>query len=212
MNELVGRLASISGIVGVIMFGSGARGEADEYSDIDLLVLFRDRASLREGWDRVFVETGSTSMGVHAIPETLDEFQGGSPVFVERVEEEGRVLFARGPFWPAGARPPGKPFLIISYDLRPLSQPDKMKVLYRLYEGKGSGAVESGGGMKIGSGCVLMPLDQGKELKGYLESAGAKVRTISVLLEEEHPQSRLGGPAAAGPRNRTWRSDATARG
>ncbi len=42
LSRLVDAIAQIDGVLGIILFGSAARGDRDEYSYYDLLVLFRD--------------------------------------------------------------------------------------------------------------------------------------------------------------------------
>ena len=74
LPELVGAIKTVEGVVGIILFGSAARGEADEGSDIDLLVLFEDEDKMRRNeWEvtrrippKTFVQT------ICACPSTLD--------------------------------------------------------------------------------------------------------------------------------------------
>jgi predicted nucleotidyltransferase len=40
LDRLVGATAAVKGVVAVILFGSRAKGDYDEYSDYDLLVIF----------------------------------------------------------------------------------------------------------------------------------------------------------------------------
>ncbi|HYR04375.1 MAG TPA: nucleotidyltransferase domain-containing protein [Nitrososphaerales archaeon] len=184
MNELVDRMAPIPGLVGILLFGSVARGEADEYSDYDLLVLFKDRASMRDGWDAVFAATGPMNLNIHAIPETMDEFSRANPVFLRELEKDGRVLFSREPFATRISSQLARPFSVVSYDLSSLSYKEKMRVLYRLYRAGRGGIVEGNGGVKLGSGCVLVPRDAGREIVDMARSSGAKATKIDVLLEE----------------------------
>ena len=48
IKELISKIGKIKGVLAVIMFGSYARGEFDEGSDVDL-VLFLDDETLRLG-------------------------------------------------------------------------------------------------------------------------------------------------------------------
>jgi predicted nucleotidyltransferase len=183
LNELVDGMAQIPGLVGVLLFGSVARGEADEYSDYDLLILFKDRASLWNGWDAVFAATGSTNLNIHAIPETLDELRRGNPAFLRELEKHGKVLYSREPFATGFRSPLARPFSIVSYDLSPLSYREKMRILYRLYEGGGGGLVARSGRTKLARGCVLVPRDAGQEILSLARSSGAKASKIDVLVE-----------------------------
>lgn len=184
LSELVDRVSPTPGVVAIVLFGSVARGEADEYSDLDLLILFKDRASLWDGWNSLFKEIGSMNLNIHAIPETLDEFKGANPVFLEELEKHGKVLYSRLPFTLTVGSPLRRPFSIISYDLRSLSSKEKMRILYRLYESGGGGDVGRSGGIKLGSGCILVPHGESSGLVNFIESRGAEAFKIDVLLEE----------------------------
>ncbi len=79
----------------VIVFGSWARGQADEYSDLDLVVVMEtDKRFIRrlDDWDFPL------RMGVDALVYTPEEFEamrrrGNS--FIERILSEGVTLHAR---------------------------------------------------------------------------------------------------------------------
>jgi len=180
-------MAPIQGVVGIVLFGSLARGDADEYSDIDLLILFEDRASMKKGWDEVFRATGPMRLNINAIPETLDELANANPIFLRELEKDGKILYSRDPFRTAMRSPATREFSIVSYRLSSLSYPEKMRVLYRLYKGKGGGMVGNSGGMKLGPGLVLVPMDARREVVDLLGSRGAKCRSIDVLVEEKDP-------------------------
>ena len=94
MNDLVDRIAPIDGVIAIILFGSVAKGLADEYSDVDVLILFRDKKTLWKGWDSVFDAIGPMKLDIHAIPETLEEFRNANPVFFDEVNKNGIVLYS----------------------------------------------------------------------------------------------------------------------
>jgi predicted nucleotidyltransferase len=191
LNELVDRLAPIPGVVGILLFGSVAKGEADEYSDYDVLILFKDRASLRREWDSVFTETASMNLNVHAVPETMDELEKANPVFLKELEKHAKVLYARSPFSTRFGSRLTRECSVVSYDLSPLTYREKMRVLYRLYEGGGGGVVGKSGGMKLSSGCVLVPRGWANEVVHLLKSSGADALRLDVLLEEGEAEAKL---------------------
>ncbi|MEM4523385.1 MAG: nucleotidyltransferase domain-containing protein, partial [Nitrososphaeria archaeon] len=45
LNNLVETISSIKEVLAIILFGSIARGDYDEYSDYDILVIFKDKES-----------------------------------------------------------------------------------------------------------------------------------------------------------------------
>jgi len=115
-RSIAKRLQDIDGVDGVCLFGSLARGEPDEWSDIDLLVVAREEelrpttllAALPEPLKRERL-----SFVCYSSEELLDLFKAGSS-FIDHLRHEGKVLFDRsgvlrhvlsGPFEPqAGVR------------------------------------------------------------------------------------------------------------
>lgn len=190
LDELTDRVAPIPGVVGIILFGSVARGGADEYSDYDVLILFKDGASMKSGWDAVFGAIGPMNLNIHAVPETLEELGRANPVFLREVEEHGRVLYAREALAARIGHLLLKPFAIVSYDLSSLPYRGKMRVLYRLYERGEGGLVGESGGTKLGGGCVLVPREAGREIVDLMLSSGAKASRTDVFVEEHERQQR----------------------
>ena len=81
----------------VILFGSSARGDADQYSDIDLVVIKRT--------DKRFVERLVEAARYLDLPVSVDLFvytpeefevmaENANP-FIERVRSEGRIIYER---------------------------------------------------------------------------------------------------------------------
>lgn len=169
----------------MILFGSVARGDSDEYSDYDVLVLFEDGETLHAGWDLLFERVGELTLSIQAVPETIDEFKGANPVFVDELEKHGKVLFARWPFELRLGSPWKGRFSLISYDLSALAPKDKMRVLYHMYEEGGDGQVARGGGFKLSSGCVLLPEGEGSSLAKFLEVNGVKTFRLNILLDKK---------------------------
>jgi predicted nucleotidyltransferase/HEPN domain-containing protein len=91
----------------IILFGSLARGDGDEFSDVDLLVVMdteRDAKSLSEEMSRYL---DSLARDKHVIVRTPREFcrQGDIPgTLAFSAEKEGRVLFEK-PGWRSRHKP-----------------------------------------------------------------------------------------------------------
>jgi len=73
LSEIVDVVSKVQGVVGIFLFGSLARGDFDEYSDYDLLVVFEDKVLMWRSWDELFrvVEFCCFSVvvcGVRALP------------------------------------------------------------------------------------------------------------------------------------------------
>jgi len=97
LKRVVEVLSKFDGVVGIILFGSYARGDYDEYSDYDLLVIFEDKTSMWNSWKDLFRAVGNLKMNLHVIPETMEEFKRANPSFQEELIKHGRVLYAKLP-------------------------------------------------------------------------------------------------------------------
>lgn len=83
----------------VIVFGSWARGDTDEFSDLDLVIIKRTE----ERFVRRAVEAGGyinwpTSVDVFVYtPEEFQTMREQDNPFIERVLAEGRVIYEKRP-------------------------------------------------------------------------------------------------------------------
>jgi predicted nucleotidyltransferase len=92
---LVDAISPLEGVLAIILFGSRARGTGDEYSDYDLLVIFRDKSSMWGAWKELFRRVGELRLHAHVIPKSLDEFLGTEPTLLSEIRSHGRVLFLK---------------------------------------------------------------------------------------------------------------------
>jgi predicted nucleotidyltransferase len=109
LAEIVNRISRFDKVVGVILFGSRARGEYDEFSDYDLIVLFPSREEMWKTWDSLFEETSRMKMNLHVIPQTIDELRSANPAFLEELYVHSRLLYAKYPFEAFIKSPQGNP-------------------------------------------------------------------------------------------------------
>ncbi|WP_447974268.1 nucleotidyltransferase domain-containing protein [Nitrospira sp. Kam-Ns4a] len=81
----------------VYLFGSTARGEADELSDLDVVVIKRTATPflerLREVVKLLPIELGAVDVLVYT-PEEFTSMQREGNAFAELIVEEGRVIYA----------------------------------------------------------------------------------------------------------------------
>lgn len=185
LKRVVDVLSKFEGVVGVFLFGSYARGDYDEYSDYDLLVLFEDKSSMWRSWDDLFRAVGDFKMNLHVIPETLEEFKNANPVFVEELIKFGKVLFAKFPMEVFLKPLRLKPYYLIFYDMVGLSYKDKMRVFYFLYRRRGGGLVAKSCGVKLNEGSILVPINMAEEILKALNDLGVKTRKLEIFLSND---------------------------
>jgi len=186
LKGIVDVISRFEGVVGVLLFGSVVRGDYDEYSDYDLLVIFEDKPSMWQCWDDLFMAVGGLGMNLHVIPETLEEFKNANPVFLEELFKYGKVLFARLPL-EVFLRPVKlRPFCLFFYDMTGLSYKDKMRALYFLYRKGGGGAVAKAGGTKLSESCILVPSNAAEEIIDGLSDFKVETRKLEIYVSEEY--------------------------
>jgi predicted nucleotidyltransferase len=109
LDQVLGLLEADPVVGGVALIGSLGRGEADHWSDIDLLVLMGDRALARfmdEPAASLWAHADLLSDGRHSSPAGATHLRSGLPLRVDlhihpeartRWPADGRVVFQRRP-------------------------------------------------------------------------------------------------------------------
>jgi predicted nucleotidyltransferase len=181
LAEIVNRISRFDKVVGVILFGSRARGEYDEFSDYDLIVLFPSREEMWKTWDSLFEETSRMKMNLHVIPQTIDELREANPAFLEELYAHSKLLYAKYPFEAFIRRLELKEYTIISYDMSRLKYNQKMRIEYKLFE---KGTLKNLGGRRIGKGVIILPSSNDRFVRKMLEDEGAKVQKLTIFMED----------------------------
>ena len=82
----------------IYLFGSWARGEEDELSDVDLVLIKRTRASffnrIRAVQKLLPADLGAVDALVYT-PSEFDRMREQGNAFIETLLEEGRLIYAR---------------------------------------------------------------------------------------------------------------------
>jgi predicted nucleotidyltransferase len=192
LNEIVNVVSKTQGVIGILLFGSLARGDYDEYSDYDLLVLFENKALMWRSWDELFQAVGGLKLNLHVIPETLEELKSANSVFLNELFRHGKVLFARLPLEVSLQPVKLEPFCLINYDMSGLSYRDKMRVTYFLYRKSGVGAIAKMRGIKFSEGCVLIPSSAADEITAMLNSFNVETKKLEIYASENSLEAWLG--------------------
>lgn len=170
IEEVARRIADTQGVIGVALFGSYARGDFDEGSDVDLLVVFRSRDELDRGMRRIHEVTARVDLFFQVVSMTSDEFSR-SPL-LDSVLREGRFYFGEERMRKLAR--PRKPYALITYSTANLSPKERALTAQRL-EGRRSGRyryegfIQQLGGYKVGRGVAMIPAGELRGLADFLD-------------------------------------------
>jgi predicted nucleotidyltransferase len=188
LDKLVRAIVAVRGVVAVILFGSRARGDYDEYSDYDLLVIFENEGVMWENRRKLYENTGKLSLFTQVLTRSVREFnEKTEPTFRQSVLQHGVLLYLRYPFTAPALAQNLKPASIVSYSLKGLSQREKMRVIYRLFgrqrkSGRLGGVVGEGGGRKLGDGCFMIPTQNLEAAVDVLKQHKVTFRLLTVYV------------------------------
>lgn len=183
LSRLVTLVSSIDEVIAIILFGSIARGDYNEYSDYDLLVIFKDKESMWSRWDELFRRVGRLNLLIHLIPLSHEELLKSEETFLEEVYKDGILLYAKYPFSVQLKPLHFRHKKLIIYSLGGLEQKEKVKLLYRLYGKrnlKKPGLLERLGGERLSEGCIIVPEENSRYILEILRKFRVKVRVLDV--------------------------------
>jgi len=171
IEHVANKLKEIEGTISIVLFGSFSRGDYDEGSDIDLLVVFKDKKHLDRGLSEIYKTTAKTDLFFQVIGLTLDELKN-SPL-LETALREGKIYYAK-PDVKKLLTPTHKPYALVTYTTANLNAKERVVYTQKL-EGRRKGKyrydglIHKIGGYKVGRGVVMVPLDSLKTLTEHLE-------------------------------------------
>ena len=99
IRTVVARLASSINAESIILFGSHARGNATEDSDVDLMIIAESNLPRFKRSRELYKLFRPYPFGMDLIvytPEEIEKGKDSSVSFVSNVLREGMVLYARG--------------------------------------------------------------------------------------------------------------------
>jgi len=188
ITQLKEGLKDLGGVESVVLFGSYARGDQDERSDIDLCVILADPAAEKIVSEKILDIEKKLDKNIQVV-FTDHGFTGQDPNFIENILREGKLLFGVPPS-PSLETLNLKPYILVKYDLRKLTQPEKMRfnrLLYgqkttktinsKTYVSHKKGLVEETDSQKIGRASLLVPQHKIKLIEKAL-------REYSVMYRE----------------------------
>jgi len=168
---LTDKIKRVNGSIGVILLGSYSRGDFEEGSDIDLLVIFRNKKELENRLREIYKMTSEGSLFVQVIGLTLKELMS-SPL-LQTVMREGKIYYANEDVKRV-LTPVHKPYALVTYSTTNLSPKGRVTFAQKL-EGRGKGKYRYDGliqkldGFRVGRGVLMVPLENLKTLTDHLE-------------------------------------------
>ena len=181
--EEIGRVANeircIEGVEAVVLFGSYARGDSTEGSDIDLLALFKREVDVRKKSTEVYGITAGSALFFQVTCMTLEELQ--SSTLLESVLRDGRILFSSQEARKS-LTPVYKSYALVTYSTANLNAKQRVVFSQKL-EGRRQkkyryeGLIHKLGGYKVGKGVLMVP---SANLKALTERFGRTKINYSV--------------------------------
>jgi len=174
IERVVDRMREVEGTIGVVLFGSYSRGDYDEGSDIDLLVVFRNKSALNKSLRELYKATSESDLFFQVIGLTLDELKD-SPL-LELALREGKIYYANEDVKKL-LTPRHKPYALITYSTANLDPRERVSFTQKL-DGRGKGKyryeglVRQLGGYKVGRGVMMIPIENLKAITQHLEKKG----------------------------------------
>ena len=171
IERVVNRVKNLDGITSVVLFGSYSRGDFDEGSDVDLLLVFKDKNKLKKSLNEVYKITAKSDLPFQAVGLTLEELMS-SPL-LEAVLRDGRIYYAKEDVGKLLTKK-RKPHALVTYSTANLNPKERVAFAQSI-EGRGKGKYRYDGlvqelsGYKVGRGVVMVPLENLKTLIRYLE-------------------------------------------
>jgi hypothetical protein len=170
-ERVINRIKEIKGTVCIVLFGSFSRGDYDEGSDIDLLVVFKNKKDLDGGLSQIYKTTAKTDLFFQVIGLTLEELKK-SPL-LETILREGKIYYIRQDAKKL-FNPTRKPYALVTYTTANLNAKERVVFTQEL-EGRRrgkyvyEGLIRKIGGYKVGRGVVMVPLESLGTLTEQLE-------------------------------------------
>ena len=171
IEHVANKIKEIEGTISIVLFGSFSRGDYDEGSDIDLLVVFRDKKDLDRGLSEIYRTTAKTDLFFQVIGLTLDELKSSS--LLETALREGKIYYAEQDVEKL-LTPTHKPYALVTYTTTNLNAKERV-IFSQELEGRRKGKyrydglIHKIGGYKVGRGVVMVPLESLKTLAEHLE-------------------------------------------
>ncbi|MBU4492835.1 MAG: nucleotidyltransferase domain-containing protein [Nanoarchaeota archaeon] len=186
-------LRRIQNVNAVVLFGSVARGDYDNESDIDLFIETEESEKKIEETLKLFKKSKEHEKYLDLGTENQISLKIGKlkdwPSLRESILDNGITLYGKYENLPENL----KHFILFAISMKKLHQKTKLKVWRRLYGYKqkvGSkiymkkGAVEALGGRRLGDGMLAIPKNRENDMIGFLNKLNVNYTKQDVYFNE----------------------------
>ncbi|MEW5896272.1 MAG: nucleotidyltransferase domain-containing protein [Nanoarchaeota archaeon] len=191
--ELVKEASSLESVLGLVLFGSVARGEADRRSDLDFLIILKNKKEKKRLNSFIHQVSKKYDINIQSVL-TDKQFSGLDRNFIENILKEGIVLYG-GRLEIKAGRLRLEPFVLLNYDTKNSSARERNqvnRVLYgykaeKEYKGKkytsaGKGILVKYNGWKVGLATIVVPFDKAKIFIGLLKDNKAECKSLGIWV------------------------------
>lgn len=171
IEKTVNEMKKIRGIIGIVLFGSYSRGDYEEGSDIDLIIIFKNKDQFMRNNKKIYKITAKSGLFFQAIILTLDEFKKSA--LLKSVLRDGKIYFAEEEVKSLFTTFL-KPYALITYTTANLDLKERVTFTQRL-AGRGKGKYRYNGllnkldGYKVGRGTLMIPIKNMNILTEFLD-------------------------------------------
>lgn len=187
----------------IFLFGSIAQGNADNRSDIDLLIVFDTYA---KDFENSQIRNKISELSLHLEGKynkniqtvfTNKRFEGLDNYFVKEVMHKGILLYAKSPKIET-KRVMLEPYVLVLYNLPKIDRKEKMKITRELlghktkkvvkgitHESKKEGIIKELGGKHLGRGNIIISQKKAGELEKALKGFNITYNKIDTWLAED---------------------------
>lgn len=173
------KLTRIPKLTTAILYGSAARGELTETSDIDLMLVFDVPHNPETGGElevahRILGET-KTERKLQIVATNLQ--QALEPDFLDNISREGTIIYGK-PIILTTENLQLKPYVIYTYSVANIPQIKKTmlqralkgykvtrEIKGKLYKSEKNGLLKILGAKKLGKGVIMVPQENSKEIE-----------------------------------------------
>ncbi len=186
-------LRRIQNVSAVVLFGSVARGDYDDESDIDLFIETEESEKKIEESLKLFKKSKEHEKYLDLGAENQISLKIGKlkdwPSLRESILDNGITLYGKYEKLPENL----KHFVLFTISMKKLHQKTRLRVWRRLYGYKqkvGSkiyrkkGAVEALGGRRLGDGMLAIPKNRENDMIGFLNKLNVNYTKQDVYFNE----------------------------